>query len=64
MWDWSPLLISALDLLPEISIQYPLESFKGFNKYVAFAVAGAAYEAYIAQLKEQSPGKSMSSSNK
>ena len=55
----------ALQVIEHTTLFYLVDrNFKGFNKYVAFAVAGAAYETYIAQLKQASPGKSMSSSNK
>ncbi len=55
----------ALQVIEHTTLFYLIDQrFKGFNKYVAFAVAGAAYETYIAQLKEQSPGKNMSVSNK
>ncbi len=33
------------------------KQFKGMNKYVAFAVAGAGYEIVIDQLKRQNPNQ-------
>ena len=55
----------ALQVIEHTTLFYLIDQrFSGMNKYIAFAVAGAAYETYIAQLKQASPGRSMSSSNK
>jgi len=46
----------ALAVIEHATLFYLIErQFKGVNKYVAFAVAGAGYEIIIDQLKRQNP---------
>jgi len=55
----------ALQVIEHTTLFYLIDRrFSGMNKYVAFAVLGSAYEMYIAQIKQASPGKEFSSSNK
>ena len=55
----------ALQVIEHTTLFYLVDrNFKGFNKYIAFAVAGASYETFIAQLKQANPGKEYSSNNK
>jgi|TARA_R110000787_G_scaffold113498_1_gene222740 hypothetical protein len=45
----------ALAVIEHASLFYIIDQrFKGVNKYIAFAVAGAAYEMAIDKLKSQS----------
>ena len=46
----------ALAVIEHAGLFYLIDQrFKGVNKFVAFAVAGAAYEMAIDQLKRQAP---------
>ncbi len=55
----------ALAVIEHASLFYLCEqNFKGMNKYVAFAVAGAGYEVFIAGLKERSSPEGFSASKK
>jgi hypothetical protein len=55
----------ALQVIEHTTLFYLIDQrFSGMNKYIAFAVAGAGYEVYIANLKAQSTGKGLSSNNK
>ncbi len=55
----------ALQVIEHTTLFYLVDrNFKGFNKYVAFAVLGAGYETFIAQVKQSSPAREYSSSNK
>jgi hypothetical protein len=40
------------------------QNFKGVNKYIAFAVAGAGYEVFIDSLKQQSAPEGFSANKK
>lgn len=45
----------ALAVIEHASLFYIIDkNFKGLNKYVAFAVAGSAYEMFVDGLKKQS----------
>jgi len=55
----------ALAVIEHASLFYLCEqNFKGANKYVAFALAGAGYEIFIANLKEASVSEGFSTEKK
>jgi hypothetical protein len=55
----------ALAVIEHASLFYICEqNFKGMNKYVAFAVAGAGYEMFIANLKAGSAPEGFSAEKK
>ena len=55
----------ALAVIEHASLFYLCEqNFKGMNKYVAFAVAGAGYEIFIDSLKQSSVGEGFSTEKK
>jgi len=55
----------ALAVIEHASLFYIIDQrFKGMNKYIAFAVAGAGYEMFIDGLKKRSPPEGFSASNK
>jgi len=55
----------ALAVIEHASLFYLCEqNFRGMNKYIAFAVAGAGYEVFIDGLKRRSAPEGFSASNK
>lgn len=55
----------ALAVIEHASLFYLVDrNFKGVNKYIAFAVAGAGYEVFIDGLKRRSAPEGFSASNK
>ena len=55
----------ALAVIEHASLFYLVDrNFKGVNKYIAFAVAGAGYEVFIDRLKSRSAPEGFSASNK
>jgi len=55
----------ALAVVEHATLFYLIDQrFKGMNKYIAFAVAGAGYEIFIDNLKQQSAPEGFSASKK
>ena len=55
----------ALAVVEHATLFYLVDQrFKGMNKYIAFAVAGAGYEIFIDSLKQQSAPEGFSASKK
>ncbi len=55
----------ALAVVEHATLFYLVDQrFKGMNKYIAFAVAGAGYEIFIDNLKQQSAPEGFSASKK
>ena len=55
----------ALAVIEHASLFYLVDQrFKGMNKYIAFDVAGAGYEIFIDNLKQQSAPEGFSASKK
>ena len=55
----------TLAVIEHASLFYLCEqNFRGMNKYIAFAVAGAGYEVFIDGLKRRSAPEGFSASNK
>ena len=55
----------ALAVIEHATLFYLVDqNFKGVNKYIVFAVAGAGYEVFIDSLKQQSAPEGFSASKK
>jgi hypothetical protein len=55
----------ALAVVEHATLFYLVDqNFKGVNKYIAFAVAGAGYEVFIDSLKQQSAPEGFSANKK
>ena len=55
----------ALAVIEHATLFYLVDqNFKGMNKFVAFAVAGAGYEVFIDNIKKRSVPEGFSTNNK